>query len=199
MNIIEELLEWKSSVSRSRKLRLTAVGIRCADHATLSIRKVGTNFADLRRSLGRYNSLADWSRGVQFSLLREPLSNIQVQNNAKKPCSIRSVMLLFDMNVPTITVLDAVLSIPSTVTGNGPVNVLFEEHMEWNNRDAQLQFVLGTCAACRLWKMNEWAKDAWRDLSDQTTTCHVITTRRSFTSWTSKSCNPFPVPTQFSN
>jgi hypothetical protein len=35
VSITEELLEWKSSGSRSRKLRLTAVWIRCADHATL--------------------------------------------------------------------------------------------------------------------------------------------------------------------
>jgi hypothetical protein len=42
----EELLEWKSSGSGSRKSRLTAVGIRCADHATPSIRKFGTNFAN---------------------------------------------------------------------------------------------------------------------------------------------------------
>jgi hypothetical protein len=35
----EELLEWKSSGSSSRKSRLTAVGIRCADHATPSIRR----------------------------------------------------------------------------------------------------------------------------------------------------------------
>jgi hypothetical protein len=34
VRIKEELLEWKSSGSWSRKLRLTAVGIRCADHAT---------------------------------------------------------------------------------------------------------------------------------------------------------------------
>jgi hypothetical protein len=39
VRIIEELLEWKSSGSRSRKERLTAVGIRFADHATPSIRK----------------------------------------------------------------------------------------------------------------------------------------------------------------
>jgi hypothetical protein len=31
---IEELLEQKSSGSRSRKQRLTAVGTRCADHVT---------------------------------------------------------------------------------------------------------------------------------------------------------------------
>jgi hypothetical protein len=34
VSITEELLEWKSSGSGSRKPRLTAVGIRCADHAT---------------------------------------------------------------------------------------------------------------------------------------------------------------------
>jgi hypothetical protein len=31
LSITEELLEWKSSVSGSRKSRLTAVGIRCVD------------------------------------------------------------------------------------------------------------------------------------------------------------------------
>jgi hypothetical protein len=59
VRITEELLECKSSGSGSRKPRLTAVGIRCADNATPSIRKVGKNFADMRRSLGRYSSLAD--------------------------------------------------------------------------------------------------------------------------------------------
>jgi hypothetical protein len=57
--IIEELLEWKSSSSGSRKPRLTAVGIRCADHVSPSLAKVGTNFADKRRSRGRYSWLAD--------------------------------------------------------------------------------------------------------------------------------------------
>jgi hypothetical protein len=53
--VTEELLEWKSSGSGSRKPRLMAVGIRCADHATSSIRKSGTNFAESRRSLSRYS------------------------------------------------------------------------------------------------------------------------------------------------
>jgi hypothetical protein len=35
----DELLEWKSRGSGSRKPRLTDVGISCADHAALSIRK----------------------------------------------------------------------------------------------------------------------------------------------------------------
>jgi hypothetical protein len=39
VRITEELLEWKSISSGSRKPRLTAVGIRCADHATPSISK----------------------------------------------------------------------------------------------------------------------------------------------------------------
>jgi hypothetical protein len=39
VSIIEELFEWKSSGSVSRKSRLTVVGIRCADHKTPSISK----------------------------------------------------------------------------------------------------------------------------------------------------------------
>jgi hypothetical protein len=39
VSITVELLQWKSSGSGYRKSRLTAVGIRCADHATPSIRK----------------------------------------------------------------------------------------------------------------------------------------------------------------
>jgi hypothetical protein len=39
MMIIEELLEWKSSGSGSRKSGLMAVGIRGADHIMPSIRK----------------------------------------------------------------------------------------------------------------------------------------------------------------
>jgi hypothetical protein len=38
VRIIEELFEWKSSGSCLEN-RLTAVGIRCADHATPSIHK----------------------------------------------------------------------------------------------------------------------------------------------------------------
>ena len=45
---------------RSRKQRLTAVGNRYADHVTpLYPQKVGTSFADRRRPLCRYSSLAD--------------------------------------------------------------------------------------------------------------------------------------------
>jgi hypothetical protein len=58
LSTTEELFEWKSSGSGSRKPRLTAIRNRCADHATPSIRKFGTNFAYKRRSLGRYSSLA---------------------------------------------------------------------------------------------------------------------------------------------
>jgi hypothetical protein len=53
VRINEELPEWKSSGSGSRKSRSTAVAIHCADHVTPSVRKFGTNFAYNRRSLGR--------------------------------------------------------------------------------------------------------------------------------------------------
>jgi hypothetical protein len=36
VSITEELLEWKSNGFGSRKARLTAVGIRCSDHVTLT-------------------------------------------------------------------------------------------------------------------------------------------------------------------
>jgi hypothetical protein len=44
-------------------------GIRCADHATPSIRKSWHYFAKKRRSFGRHSSLADQSHGVPFMLL----------------------------------------------------------------------------------------------------------------------------------
>jgi hypothetical protein len=58
---IEELHEWKSSGSDLEKPRLMAVGIRCADHPLPA--KVG-DFADKRRSLGRYSSSADFGHAV---------------------------------------------------------------------------------------------------------------------------------------
>jgi hypothetical protein len=45
---------------RSRKLTLTAVGIRRTDHTTLLYpQKLALNFANKWRSLSRYSSLAD--------------------------------------------------------------------------------------------------------------------------------------------
>jgi hypothetical protein len=52
-----------------RNLFLHNFRIRCADHATPSIRKSWHYFANKRRLLGRHSLLADQSHGVWFSLV----------------------------------------------------------------------------------------------------------------------------------
>jgi hypothetical protein len=90
-----------------KKTELTARGIRCADHATPSIRKVGTNFANKRRSVGIVR-LRTKGHGVFLLWLLLLFLNFVMIHYRADWCSGNAVHLyseVHDLNINQITAI----------------------------------------------------------------------------------------------
>jgi hypothetical protein len=151
VSIPEEPLEWKSSESGSRKRRLTAVGIRCADQATSLPAKVGTNFVDMGQWPKPRNLvfLVYFSLYAKYNFSLRHYAHTELQSTLRRNTSIikEGEMWTFYSAQSFLFLFSFIFALCTSIYGNVP---MIKRPLTPRTRSLKLQHVIGIQAIrCR--------------------------------------------------